>query len=192
MKQFSKKEIFSIPNLMGYFRILMIPVFCYLYIGKRMYLEASAVVLLSSLTDLFDGKIARKFNMVTELGKLLDPVADKMTHGALALCLAARYPLMWALILLLIVKEGYMAVMGAVLLKKGKKLNGAMWFGKVCTAVLFAGLLALFFLPHLPLVWVNGLILAMMAVMVFTLLNYIPIFRQMKREAEDQSENNRF
>ena len=81
MKRFSKQEIFSIPNLMGYFRILMIPVFCYLYIGKKMYLEASAVVLLSSLTDLFDGKIARKFNMVTELGKLLDPVANKMTHG---------------------------------------------------------------------------------------------------------------
>ena len=122
MKRFSKKEIFSIPNLMGYFRILMIPVFCYLYIGKQRYLAASAAVLLSSLTDLFDGKIARKFNMVTELGKLLDPVADKLTHGALALCLALRYPLMWALILLLIVKEGYMAVMGAVLLKKGKKL----------------------------------------------------------------------
>ena len=120
MKRFSKKEIFSIPNLMGYFRILMIPVFCYLYIGKQRYLAASAAVLLSSLTDLFDGKIARKFNMVTELGKLLDPVADKLTHGALALCLALRYPLMWALILLLIVKEGYMAVMGAVLLKREK------------------------------------------------------------------------
>lgn len=131
MKRFSKKEIFSIPNLMGYFRILMIPVFCYLYIGKQRYLAASAAVLLSSLTDLFDGKIARKFNMVTELGKLLDPVADKLTHGALALCLALRYPLMWALILLLIVKEGYMAVMGAVLLKKGKKLNGAMWLSLI-------------------------------------------------------------
>lgn len=187
MKRFSKKEIFSIPNLMGYFRILMIPVFCYLYIGKKMYLEALSVVLLSSLTDLFDGKIARKFNMVTELGKLLDPVADKMTHGALALCLAVRYPLMWALILLLIVKEGYMAVMGAVLLKKGKKLNGAMWFGKVCTAVLFAGLLTLFLFPHLPLFWVNSLILVMMAVMIFALLNYIPVFRQMKQEADRQS-----
>ena len=186
MKRFSKKEIFSIPNLMGYFRILMIPVFCYLYIGKQRYLAASAAVLLSSLTDLFDGKIARKFNMVTELGKLLDPVADKLTHGALALCLALRYPLMWALILLLIVKEGYMAVMGAVLLKKGKKLNGAMWFGKVCTAVLFAGLLVLFLFPHLPLIWVNSLILGMMAVMIFTLLNYIPIFRQMRREAGGQ------
>ena len=188
MKRFSKKEIFSIPNLMGYFRILMIPVFCYLYIGKQRYLAASAAVLLSSLTDLFDGKIARKFNMVTELGKLLDPVADKLTHGALALCLALRYPLMWALILLLIVKEGYMAVMGAVLLKKGKKLNGAMWFGKVCTAVLFAGLLVLFLFPHLPLFWVNSLILGTMAVMMFTLLNYIPVFRQMRREAGEQRE----
>lgn len=188
MKRFSKKEIFSIPNLMGYFRILMIPVFCYLYIGKQRYLAASAAVLLSSLTDLFDGKIARKFNMVTELGKLLDPVADKLTHGALALCLALRYPLMWALILLLIVKEGYMAVMGAVLLKKGKKLNGAMWFGKVCTAVLFAGLLVLFLFPHLPLFWVNSLILGMMVVMMFTLLNYIPVFRQMRREAGEQRE----
>lgn len=189
MRRFSKKEIFSIPNLMGYFRIFMIPVFCYLYIGKQRYLAASAVVLLSSLTDLFDGKIARKFNMVTELGKLLDPVADKLTHGALALCLAVRYPLMWALILLLIVKEGYMAVMGAVLLKKGKKLNGAMWFGKVCTAVLFAGLLVLFLFPHLPLFWVNSLILVMMAVMTFTLLNYIPVFRQMRREAGEQKQS---
>ena len=110
-----------------------------------------------------------------------------MTHGALALCLAVRYPLMWALILLLIVKEGYMAVMGAVLLKKGKKLNGAMWFGKVCTAVLFAGLLTLFLFPHLPLFWVNSLILVMMAVMIFALLNYIPVFRQMKQEADRQS-----
>ena len=72
MKRFSKKEIFSIPNLMGYFRILLIPVFCYLYITaetEREYLYAALVVLLSSLTDLFDGKIARRFHMVTELGK---------------------------------------------------------------------------------------------------------------------------
>ena len=96
MKRFSKKEIFSIPNLMGYFRILLIPVFCYLYITaetEREYLYAVLVVLLSSLTDLFDGKIARRFHMVTELGKALDPIADKLTHAALAICLATRYPM---------------------------------------------------------------------------------------------------
>ena len=100
MKRFSKKEIFSSPNLMGYFRILLIPVFCYLYITaetEREYLYAALVVLLSSLTDLFDGKIARRFHMVTELGKALDPIADKLTHAALAICLATRYPMMWAL-----------------------------------------------------------------------------------------------
>ena len=92
MKKFTKKEIFSIPNIMGYFRILLIPVFCYLYItaeSEREYLYAAFVVLISSLTDLFDGKIARRFNMITELGKALDPIADKLTHGALAVCLAA-------------------------------------------------------------------------------------------------------
>ena len=79
MKPFNTKERFSIPNLMGYFRLLLIPVFCYLYLAKEAYHWAAGVVLLSSLTDLFDGMIARKFNMITNLGKALDPIADKLT-----------------------------------------------------------------------------------------------------------------
>ena len=182
MKRFSKKEIFSIPNIMGYIRILLIPVFCYFYIAKQQYLLAAGIVLVSSLTDLFDGVIARKFNMVTELGKALDPIADKMTHGALALCLAFRYPLMWAMIGLMLIKEGYMAIMGLIFLRKGKMLDGAMWFGKLCTATLFVGLLVLFLFPYLPAVVANGLIAFMMAVMVFTLCMYIPVFNRMKKE----------
>lgn len=89
--------------------------------------------------------------MVTELGKALDPIADKLTHAALAICLATRYPMMWALIALMLVKEGYMGVIGLIFLKKGKMLDGAMWFGKVCTAVLFAGLLVLFLFHSLRL-----------------------------------------
>ena len=108
MKPFNTKERFSIPNLMGYFRLLLIPVFCYLYLAKEAYHWAAGVVLLSSLTDLFDGMIARKFNMITNLGKALDPIADKLTHGALALCLAFRYPQMWVLFGLMVLKEGYM------------------------------------------------------------------------------------
>ncbi|MDO4601130.1 MAG: CDP-alcohol phosphatidyltransferase family protein [Eubacteriales bacterium] len=185
MKKFSKKEIFSIPNIMGYFRILLIPVFCYLYItaeSREDYMWAAFVVLISSLTDLFDGKIARRFNMITELGKALDPVADKLTHAALAVCLATRYPLMWILIALMAVKEGYMGIMGILFLRKGKMLDGAMWFGKVCTALLFVGLLVLFLFPALPEIFVNILITVMMAVMAITLLLYIPVFRKMKEE----------
>lgn len=185
MKKFSKKEIFSIPNMMGYFRILLIPVFCYLYItaeSEKDYMWAAFVVLISSLTDLFDGKIARRFNMITELGKALDPVADKLTHAALAVCLATRYPLMWLLIALMAVKEGYMGIMGILFLRKGKMLDAAMWFGKVCTALLFAGLLVLFLFPALPEIFVNILIAVMMTVMAVTLFLYIPVFRKMKEE----------
>lgn len=191
MKRFSKKEIFSIPNLMGYFRILLIPVFCYLYITaetEREYLYAALVVLLSSLTDLFDGKIARDFHMVTELGKALDPISDKLTHAALAICLATRYPMMWALIALMLVKEGYMGVMGLIFLKKGKMLDGAMWFGKVCTAVLFAGLLVLFLFSQLEAAVVNGIIMIMMGIMIVTLCMYVPVFQKMKHEEKKDGE----
>lgn len=183
MKRFNKKDIFTIPNIIGYVRILLIPVFCYLYITaetSKDYMWATGVVLFSSFTDLFDGMIARKFNQVTELGKVLDPVADKLTHGALAICLATRYPLMWALLALMAVKEGYMAIMGIRFLKKDKMLNGAMWFGKICTATLFAGLVILFFFYEMPAVAANIIIGVMMVIMFITLCMYIPVYQKMK------------
>ena len=144
----NKKDLFTIPNIICYVRILLIPVFCWLYMTAdcpRDYMLATFVVLFSSFTDLFDGMIARKFNQVTQLGKILDPVADKLTHGAMAICLLTRYPLMWALLVLMLIKEGYMAVMGIKYLKQDRMMDGAMWYGKVCTASLFAGMVVLFF-----------------------------------------------
>ena len=82
MKYFSKKELLSIPNLMGYFRLLMIPVFVWLYLTASTdmdYYMAALVMGISSLTDMFDGMVARKFNMITEFGKFLDPLADKLS-----------------------------------------------------------------------------------------------------------------
>ena len=196
MKKFSKKEIFTIPNIIGYVRILLIPVFCWLYLTAetdRDYLWASAVVLFSSFTDLFDGMIARKFNQVTDLGKALDPIADKLTHAALAICLAIRHPLMWALIALMAVKEGYMGIMGLIFLKKGKMLNGAKWFGKICTASLFIGLFAMFLFPHMPETAVNVILIILMVIMLFTLIMYIPEFHKMKEEvkAEEAEKENK-
>ena len=79
------------------------------------------------------------------------------------------------------VKEGYMGIMGLYFLKRGKMLDGAMWFGKVCTALLFVVLLVLFFFPHLPLAAVNASILITMADMLFTLCMYIPVFHRMRK-----------
>lgn len=188
MKHFDKKELFSIPNLMCYFRIILIPVYCYMYITAETpkdYLWATVIVLISALTDLFDGQIARRFNMVTEFGKVLDPVADKINHAAMAVCVATKYPFMWALLALMVVKEGYMAYQGMRFLGKNKMMDGAMWFGKVCTATLFVGLVLLFFWFNMPVGVANGIILIMMCVMVFTFVKYVMYYQNMKQELND-------
>lgn len=192
MKYFTKKELLSVPNCMGYFRIFLIPVFCVFYLtadSVRGEYVAAAVLVISSITDFLDGKIARHFHMVTEFGKFLDPVADKLTHAAIAVCLSFRYPLMRYLIILMIIKEGFMAGMGAWNLKFGQKLDGAKWFGKVCTASLFLLLLTLVVFPWIPKKTADFFILAEMIIMFLTLILYIPEFQKMKKKRN--RENNR-
>ena len=85
---------------------------------------------------------------ITEFGKFLDPLADKLTQGTLFLCIAINYPLMWILLAIWLLKDGFMAIMGLVLLKtKQTKLDGARWYGKVCTAIIYIAVLALLFFP---------------------------------------------
>lgn len=182
-----RREIFSIPNLMGYFRILLIPLFSWMYCTADStgdYYAAAVVVGVSGLTDMFDGKIARRFHMITELGKFIDPLADKLTQAALLICLAVRYPLMRAVLVLFVIKEGFMVVMGALLLPRGKKLDGAMWFGKVCTAVLYAVLFLLLLLPGIGTMAANVLIAVCGIFLLFSFLMYIPVFRRMWKESE--------
>ena len=200
MNKIKKEELFSIPNCMGYFRILLIPVFCVVYLQAdtmKDYYVAAAIVAVSTITDLLDGKVARKFNMITEFGKFLDPFADKLTHAAIALCLAVRYTSMRYLVLLMLVKEGFMAVMGLINLRRGKKLDGAKWFGKVCTATLFLVLCVLVLLPGISvktvnflvtfrkvsvnIKTVNFLVYSEMVIMAVTLLLYIPEFWRMRK-----------
>ena len=180
------KEALSIPNCMCYFRILLIPLFVWRFATAETaadYYLAGGIVALSGLTDLFDGKIARRFQMVTELGKFLDPLADKLTLGALLLCMALRRPALWPLMALFAVKEGFMAVMGLLLLRRGRKLDGAMWFGKVCTATLYLAAAVLLLFPGLPGGVQNGIALLGAAVMAATLGLYVPVFRRMWRES---------
>ena len=83
-----KREYFSIPNLMGYLRIVLVPVYLWVYLtaqNSRDYYLAAGIMLVSFLTDLLDGQVARRFNMITEFGKVLDPVADKLTQGSAVL-----------------------------------------------------------------------------------------------------------
>ena len=173
------KEYFSIPNLMGYFRILMIPVFLYLYShadSPEDFFAAFVILGISLLTDFFDGKIARKFHMVTDFGKILDPVADKLTQGSLAIAVLLRYPMMKVFLVVFLLKECYMSLMGLYVIKKKHVRKGAQWFGKITTGVVDVGIMLLLLAPNLPAAATDVLILIMIAFMIFSLVNYIRFY----------------
>lgn len=144
-----RAEAFSIPNILSYFRLLLIPLFIVLYVQED-FTEALITLAASGLSDILDGRIARKYDMVTDLGKVLDPVADKLTQCAMMLCVAMRYPAMWWLLGLHVVKELIMLIMGWYVLKRTDTVNSAIWAGKLCTGVIYAVMMLHVILPHLP------------------------------------------
>lgn len=145
-----KKEILTIPNLLSLFRLALIPVYMVIYLNATdpsHYFLSAAILAVSCLTDLIDGKIARKFNMISNVGKVLDPVADKATQFTLIVCLAIRYPFLWYLVAFFVIKESFQLIAMGVTLHKGKMLDGALMSGKICTTVLFISLIILVMLP---------------------------------------------
>lgn len=153
-----KKEILTIPNLLSFFRLVLIPVYIYIYmhaVTKFQFYTAGAILAVSCLTDLVDGKIARHYNMISTLGKILDPLADKATQFALTLCLSLKYPVLNTVLALFVMKEGFQLILGFVNLLRGKMLPGALMAGKICTTVLFVSLIALVLFPELPGAAVN-------------------------------------
>lgn len=152
MKKDWKKQIFTIPNLLSLFRLLLIPVYVVIYLNATSttdYIVSAAILAVSCLTDLVDGYIARQFHMISTVGKILDPLADKFTQFTLIVCLAIRYPVLYWIIGLFVVKELFQVVAGAVCALKGWILKGAQFSGKICTTVLFASLTLLVLMPYI-------------------------------------------
>jgi len=178
-----KKQIFSIPNILGYFRILLIPIIIWEYVTAQSlqdYRIAAMIVAVSGITDFLDGFIARKFHMVTQLGKVVDPIADKLTQGGILFALSFRFPWIIALIILFVIKEGYMGAMGVLMMRKGKMLDGAKWFGKICTAVLYAVMFILILIPDISMKAADALIVLCGGLMILSLTLYISIYRKLQ------------
>lgn len=172
-KIFTKSQILTIPNLLSLFRLLLIPCILYAYCAKDLYYLTIVLVVISGLTDVIDGFIARKFNQVSEFGKMLDPVADKLTQGALIICLAFRYKLMLLLIVVFGVKELIMLIMGIIFFKNKEKVNSSKWHGKAATVFLYISLSVLVLFPNMPITIVNTIIIVATALIINSLILYL-------------------
>lgn len=172
----TKKDFLTIPNILSFLRLLLIPLILWLYIGKKDYSLTTVIIIISGVTDIIDGFIARTFNMVSDVGKVLDPVADKLTQAALMFCLASRYKLLWVPIVIFIIKESFMFLFGYITLEVTDKINSARWYGKVNTVVLYFVMSALIFFPEINPDVASFLIGFCVAVMLVALILYISFY----------------
>ena len=178
MKQEIRKQIFTIPNLLSFLRLCMIPLIIWLYCSQENYALTAVVLVLSGLTDMVDGYIARHFNMVTDLGKALDPVADKLTQGAMLFCLLSRFRMMLIPLLLLIFKEVCTGLMSLAVIKKTGRVQGADWHGKVCTWLLYAMMFLHIVWYDIPHVWSTAFIT--LCVVMMTVSFFLYMYRNCK------------
>lgn len=179
-KYLTREQIFTIPNFMSFFRIVLLPFIVWLY-WKGSYDVAVGLLILSAVTDVLDGVIARRFNMVTDLGKMLDPLCDKLTHAALLICLASRYRYIWLVFALLAVKELTMFFLGAAAIRHRGAVHSAQWYGKACTVILETVMAALILFTDLPETVVTVLLCLCCAAMIFSLIMYVIYLRGLIR-----------
>ena len=187
-----KKEILTIPNLLSLFRLLLIPVYMTIYLNAtqtRDFVTAAVILAISCFTDLIDGKIARKFNMVSTVGKVLDPIADKVTQFTLIICLSIKYPVLWHLILLFVIKESFQFFAGLVTFRKGRMLTGALITGKVCTTILFVSLIIMILLPEMSKQAVNIITIVDGLFMVTAFADYIHAYFGHSNQIQDLNPN---
>ena len=132
-----EKKIVTIPNILSFFRICLLPAIVWLYGVENNYVWAGYILILSGVTDMADGYIARHFHMISNLGKILDPIADKLTQGVMLLCLVLRFHWMIMPFILMIAKEIYMSVSGILVIQRTGIVCGAQWHGKAATCFLY-------------------------------------------------------
>ena len=193
----NENKILTVPNVMSVFRIILSPIFAVFYFDEE-YIIAAAILLLSGLTDVLDGLIARKFNLITTVGKILDPIADKLTQALIIVCLTINHyedkgSLLIYVLILLFAKEFTMLLGAIVLFKAGARTSESKWWGKFSTVMvyfLFTAILLQDILgfKYISVEAINIICIISAICLVFSLFNYYPIFKEIQNGEYDFSE----
>ena len=175
------------PNIISFIRICLIPFFVWNMLNER-FLPAGVILVCSGVSDALDGFLARRFNWISKLGKVLDPAADKLTQVAVSITLGyivgQRYPWIWWFFAILLVKELLMLALGAELLKKGVTLDGARWPGKVNTVLFYVTMAVLIFFPDVSKYFIGFMMLATSLCAIFAAISYTPDYLNYKKDVK--------
>ncbi len=183
---FNLKKNMSVPNMLSFLRIVLIVPFVLSFM-KDNYVLAGILLILSGVSDFFDGMIARKFNQITSLGKMLDPTADKLTLMAVMVCVGLKLPRIFVFMLILIIKEILMLLAGLVLINRNQSPPAAQWYGKLATVVFYVSVITIITLKALWNVdngYINFTLMVITAVcMIYALFRYFKIFKSMTKSS---------
>ena len=169
------KNALNIPNALSVLRIILVPVFAAFYLGAEtaeQYLVSGVILAFSGITDMLDGKIARKYNMITDMGKILDPFADKLTQGTVCVCLAIRHPSLAPLFVILIVKEVLIFTGGILVYKKHEFVASPNIFGKIYTALFFVAMTVIVAFPGTEPI-LKYILWALLVCNIYTFIKYV-------------------
>ncbi len=182
-------KIFTIPNLLSMFRIVLIIPMIVFFLSKN-YIGAVICIVISGLSDMFDGMIARRFNQISKLGKMLDPIADKLTLVAVIICIGILIPNLRLLVIILAAKDILMLIGGAYLIHRGITPPAAKWYGKIATVVFYISVTAIVGIEVFGgaqlaaqlSVLITTLLTVTSLVMIFALVMYAILFFQLLKE----------
>ena len=165
----------NIPNTLTVIRFLLIPIFGY-YLYNEQFLIAACIFVVAGATDIADGYVARKYNMVTDWGKIADPLADKLIQITALILLTVQQRITIVILIIVIAKEILMGIGSILFIKEHKKVVGANWYGKLATVVLFIAIMfTLFRVPYNEI-----FIFIAVLVTLFAFARYCIIFIKMK------------
>ena len=171
----------TFPNLMTLMRIILIVPFLILFLNGN-YTASIVVLTVSGITDFLDGFIARTFNRTSQLGKYLDPLADKLTLFAVSFCVAMMFPKLIPFALLLAAKDVLMIIGSVILLKKSINPPGAKWYGKAATVSFYVSSLSavLVYLSGREMSWIiTALFSVTFVLMLIAIAGYFRIFKSL-------------
>lgn len=172
-----------IPNMLSVFRIVLIPFFIWQMMRGNLTV-AGVILAISALTDFFDGLLARHFGWVSQVGKVLDPAADKLTQVTVCILMIVNLRAYWPFFAVMLFKDAVMLVLGGYLLKQGVTLEGARWFGKISTILFYAVMVLIFFVPGMPRSLIITLLCLVSGAALFSAFMYIPQYLNYRKEAK--------